>query len=107
MDKMIELIQKLEQARENMGELKLWLAQKETVEYYKWKEENPKDRTAMDKIVTQLKMNNENWLLKEQEYLKAKNNYDVLKDVNNLVNNMLYSQNYAKEDIEDFIASFI
>jgi len=104
---LVLLNRKLEDARIEMANLKLWLNQKEVVEYYKWKEENPKDRTAMDKVVAQLKMVDENWLEKEQEYIDAKNEYDRLKNIFDMTINMMYSQRFEKEDIENFVADLV
>ena len=75
------LLTALNETKKERDELKLWLEQKEIVEYYEWKEENPKDRTAMDKVVAQLKMNDDNWLLKEKEYLEIKSRYDYLNSI--------------------------
>lgn len=107
MEVLVLLHRKLEDARAEMAELKLWLNQKEVVEYYKWKEENPKDRTAMDKVVAQLKLNDDNWLLKEEEFIKAKNEYDRLKVILDMANNMMYSQQYTKSEINDFVADLV
>ena len=107
MNVLVLLHRKLEEAREKMTELKLWLNQKEVVEYYRWKEENPKDRTAMEKVVAQLKMVDDEWLLKEKEYVEVKNEYDRLKAIYDMVNNMMYSQQYTKEDIENFVADLV
>jgi hypothetical protein len=49
------LLTALNETKKERDELKLWLEQKEIVEYYEWKEENPKDRTAMDKVIAVLK----------------------------------------------------
>ncbi len=65
--KLIELKIELET---ELKDLKLWLAQKEIVEYNTYKEANPTDKSAMDKIVSKLKMNDETWLEKEQELIE-------------------------------------
>ena len=109
MKKLIELTNKLNETEAKMLELKSWLDQKEVVEYYNWKskDENKKDRTAMDKVVAQLKMNDESWLVKEQEYLQAKIEYDRLNKIFELVNNMLYSQQYTEADIEEYLENVL
>jgi len=109
MKKLIELTNGLNETKSEMLELKSWLDQKEVVEYYNWKskDENKKDRTAMDKVVAQLKMNDESWLVKEQEYLQAKIEYDRLNKIFELVNNMLYSQQYTEADIEEYLENVL
>jgi len=107
MEKLVEVINLLQEAREKMAELKLWLNQKEVVEYFNWKQENPKDRTAMDKVIAQLKMNDENWLLKEQEYYKWKNRYEYVKNIYDLVSDMLSNVYYTKDDVNKFLENLI
>lgn len=83
--KLLNLKTKLE---EQVALTKLWLAQKEVVEYANWKNNplNEKDRSAMDKVVSALKLEDEVWIQKEQDLisqevaLKMINiRYDVLK----------------------------
>ena len=56
---------------EEMLQSKLWLAQKEVVEYTTWKNNplNEKDRSAMDKVVSALKMEDEVWMQREQDLI--------------------------------------
>jgi len=105
MERFIELIEALNEARQNMTGLKLWLSQKEVVEYFNWKQENEKDRTAMDKVIAQLKMQDEEWLLKESEYYQWKNRYEYVKNVYDIASGMLNNpDNFTKDDIYSFIS---
>ena len=101
------LIQKIDDNRRKMTELKLWLAQKEVVEYNAWKVENPKDRTAMEKVIATLKLNDENWLEKEQEYIKVSNDFTYYKNIYDVVLKLLDREDITKEEIEDFIADLV
>ena len=107
MEKLIELMQMLNEAREKMTELKLWLSQKEVVEYFNWKQANPSDRTAMDKVIAQLKMNDDVWLEKEEEYYKWQNRYTYVKNIYDIVNNMMQREDYTRDDIDSFIRNLI
>ena len=53
--------------RKQVAELKIWLADKEILEYNAWKKSNEKDRTAMDKVVAVLKADDDEWVQKEDE----------------------------------------
>ena len=105
---MIEkLITKLDRAREKYTTLKLWLEQKEIVEYYSWKQDNEKDRTAMDKVVAKLKMEDVEWLEKDEELTKYKLEYDKLKDLYNVVTKLIGREDFSKEEINDLVKNII
>ena len=106
MKTLTELLKKLNELNQQKEQLKLWLVQKEVVEYYNWKAQNEKDRTAMDKVVAQLKLDDETWLEKEDEYSKIKVEYENLKRVYDIVQNLI-SREYTIEIIEEFINEFI
>ena len=92
------LLTKLNETKKERDELKLWLDQKEIVEYYSYLKEHPEDkRVAFDKIVARLKMEDEEWLLKEQQYTKTKNDYDYL---NTLYQTFLSLSSRTDVDIE-------
>lgn len=65
----IELINLKIEIEEEVMELKLWLTQKEDLEYSNWKASplNEKDKSAKDKILAQLKQDDEDWIRKESE----------------------------------------
>jgi len=101
------LIQKIDETRRKMAELKLWLAQKEVVEYNAWKAENPKDRTAMEKVIAVLKLNDENWLEKEQEYIKASNDFTYYKNIYDMTLKLLDKEDITKEEVENFVTDLV
>jgi len=101
------LIQKIDENRRKMAELKLWLSQKEVVEYNAWKTENPKDRTAMEKVIAILKLNDENWLEKEQEYIKASNDFTYYKNIYDMTLKLLDKEDITKEEVENFVADLV
>jgi hypothetical protein len=105
---MENLVKQMDEMNRKVIELKLWLQEKEVVEFNAWKKENPKDRTAMDKIIALLKIEeNDNWLLKEQEYQKSKIELDRLKSIYNIVLKLLDRTDYTREDIEKFIEDLL
>ena len=84
----IKLLNLKTNLEEEVAQTKLWLSQKEVVEYTNWKNNpiNKTDRSAMDKVVSAIKLEDEVWLQKEQDLisqevaLKMINiRYDVLK----------------------------
>ena len=84
----IELLNLKTKLEEEVAQTKLWLSQKEVVEYTNWKNNpiNERDRSAMDKVVSALKLEDAMWMQKEQNLisqevaLKMINiRYDILK----------------------------
>lgn len=59
-----------EELGHKINELKLWLSQKEAVEYSAYLKNGGNERTAKDKVIGELKINDEGWMEKE-ETLKA------------------------------------
>ena len=56
---------------EEILQSKLWLANKEVFEYTTWKSNplNEKDRSAMDKVVSAIKIEDEVWMQREQDLI--------------------------------------
>ena len=65
----IELINLKIKVEEDVARAKLWLSQKEGIEYSNWKSVYTSDRTAYDKVVAQLKLEDEEWLQKEEDLI--------------------------------------
>ncbi len=101
--KLVELVQELSSRRTKVADLKLTLSRKETTSYLQWKQENPKDRTAMDKVIAELKENDKQWQELEIEYQKAVNDYQRLKDFYNLLEGAMKNPSYEKAFVEDMI----
>jgi len=106
MRKLKELIKKLNEYRKKMIELKLWLERKEVIEYNKWKQENPKDRAAMEKVIAALKINDKEWLEKEEDFLKTENKYKYYKNIYDVILKLL-EKDIEKEEIEEFLSDLI
>lgn len=85
-----------------VSELKLWLAQKEVIEYSNWKNNNATDRTAMDKVVANLKLADDKWLGKEQEYEALSADLAGKRMVLDIYKNMLVSDKIDKEELQTF-----
>jgi len=98
-----ELLKLHKETNEKMTELKRWLSQKEVVEYYNWKNENPKDRTAMEKVIAQLKLEDDDWLQKEIEYDNVKTKYNFYNHLLNIVESMLPRDDISLQEIDKFI----
>lgn len=84
----IRLLNLKSKVEEEVANAKLWVAHKELIEYTNWKNNplNKTDRSAMDKVVSALKLEDEMWMQKEQDLisqeiaLKMINiRYDILK----------------------------
>ena len=93
----LDLLKTKSGLEQKVTELKLWLVQKEDVEYTNFIQ-NPENaaqvKSAKDKIVSQLKLQDEEWLNKEQDLssfeldLKVLNaRYDILRDTLKCVSN--------------------
>ena len=72
MEKIQELQQLLYEVKSKMDGVNLWLKQKETVEYYNYIQNGGNSRTAKDKVVDELKMNNDEWMSKEDDLRQIK-----------------------------------
>lgn len=107
MTNLIKLVNLLNKLREKKDSLKIELEVIKTNEYTKWKEENPKDRTAMDKVLAQLKEQNEVWKNLEEQYNYISSKYSKIKTIYDTVQSMMNSQYYSKEEIELFISSLL
>jgi hypothetical protein len=104
---MEKLVEKMNEMNRKTIELKVWLEQKEVIEYNTWKEDNKTDRSAMDKVVAKLKLEDDNWLLQENEYYQAKIELDKLKSIYNIALKLLDRDDYTREDIENFVKDLI
>lgn len=90
--------------RNEIADLKIWLTDKEQCEYAQWKEENPKDRTAMDKVLASLKSKEENneWAIKEDELRKAEILLTTQNNIMEILKKLISSVTYDKMSIEKF-----
>lgn len=81
-------------------ELKLWLSQKETVTYKNHKTNNPTDKSAMDKIVSSYKADDEVWLSKEEELIQCEL---ALKNITMLYNILMESLKCVQNPESGFV----
>ena len=84
----LKIIKAQLQLNTQVKELKLWLSQKETVTYKNHKTSNPADKSAMDKIVSSYKADDEVWLSKEDELIQCEL---ALKNITMLYNILMES----------------
>jgi signal recognition particle GTPase len=90
----IELIKSKIQLEGKVRDLKLWLTQKEQVSYNNWKAqpENEKDKSAFDKIIAKLKLEDDgDWLNKEQELIEAELDLKLTSHIYETLQNTLRS----------------
>ena len=87
----IELVTAKLELEDRVKSLELYLAQKEVVEYTAWKNkpENEKDRSAYEKVVTQLKLNDEEWLNLEEDLLEHKRAYKKVSTIYSILFDMV------------------
>ncbi len=87
------------------SELKLWLSQKASVEYFNYINNGGNARTAKEKVLDELKMKEENtlWLQKEQDYEQARIIYTYLVDCLNVANNLLSAGELYTETLNEFL----
>lgn len=53
--------------RKQVADLKIWLADKEILEYNAWSKQNPSDKTAMAKVISELKADDDEWVSNEEQ----------------------------------------
>ena len=102
-----KLIDVLAVKRQERDELKLWLAQKEVVEYNNWKMNNEKDRTAMDKVVAKLKLEDDEWMNKEQDYITIENEYRKFMNTYEIVKGLISRSDVDIKEINKMIENII
>lgn len=91
--------------------LKLKLEQKEVVKYNNWKAqaENASSREAMEKVVAKLKLEDENWILEEEELILLKNKATLVGNIYEVLlghlNNGL-GLDFLERVEQNFIAEF-
>ena len=102
-----KLIDVLAAKRQERDELKLWLSQKEVVEYNNWKLNNEKDRTAMDKVVAKLKLEDDEWMNKEQDYIAVENEYRKFMNTYEIVKGLISRSDVDIKAINKMIENII
>ena len=107
----IKLIEQKIELETELKDAKLWLAQKETLEYSVYKEANPSDKSALDKVVAKLKMNDDSWLEKEAELITKEVMYKkvalIVEVLNNTLNAMSRHSDISKSYFEELQCDYI
>ena len=83
--------------------LKSILLHREQEAYRKWKEENPNDRSSLEKVVAIVKSNDEEWQRLEKEYERVSNELASINAHYEIVKGLVSNPNYSKEDVVDYI----
>ncbi len=99
-----QLVGEYNKTRLDRDNLKAELENRKTQKYAEWKEQNPNDRTAMDKVIAMLKANDPVWQQMEEQLNQLNIRYVALNNYYQLILEMLHSQQYTKDDIETFIS---
>ena len=97
------LIKRINQAKEEYLQLKSKLTLKELESYQRWKRDNPKDRSAMDKVIANLKLQDEEWLQDEKMLLELEIECFQLKNIYDVVKVLLMKPDVSVEDVSRFI----
>lgn len=89
---------------EEVKETKVWLDQKEIVEYTNWKSlpENEKDRSAVEKVVAKLKLEDEVWLQKEADLVYQEIALKTINMINETLQNTLRAMSSHPEITLDY-----
>ena len=107
----IKLIEQKIELETELKDAKLWLAQKEVLEYSVYKEANPSSREAMDKVVARLKMEDETWLEREAELISKEVTYKkvalIIEVLNNTLNAMSRHSDISKSYFEELQSGYI
>ena len=103
MDKLNVLIKKYAEVKNNLVKTKLNLELTTQRLYNEWKTQNPKDRTAMDKVVAVLRETSDELIQAEQEYIEAQLEYNKIKAIYDVVVNMLSNPNFNKDDVKSIL----
>ena len=98
-----ELIKNIETKKRTLTQLKASLAKRELIAYNDWKVLNPKDRTAMEKVIANIKIDDENWVKEEEAFEKLKVDVEILGYKKSIAQEMLHSSFFSKEDVEEFL----
>lgn len=106
--KLIELKIELET---ELKDAKLWVNQKEIVEYTNFKEANPSSREAMDKVIARLKMEDEIWLEREADLITKEVTYKkvalIIEVLNSTLNAMSRHEDISKKYFEELQEGYI
>ena len=103
MDKLTQLVKKYAEVKNNLVKTKLNLELTTQRLYNEWKTQNPKDRTAMDKVVAVLRETSDELIQAEQKYIEAQFEYNKVKSLYDVVVNMLSNPNFSKDDVKSIL----
>jgi thioesterase domain-containing protein len=107
----VKLIEQKIELETELKDAKLWINQKEIVEYTNFKEANPSSREAMDKVIAKLKMEDEIWLEREAELISKEVIYKkvalIIEVLNNTLNAMSRHEDISKKYFEELQDGYI
>ena len=107
----VKLIEQKIDLETELKDAKLWINQKEVVEYNTFKEANPSSREAMDKVVARLKMEDETWLEREADLITKEVTYKkvalIIEVLNSTLNAMSRHEDISKKYFEELQDGYI
>lgn len=107
----IKVLQLKIELETELKDAKLWLNQKEVVEYNNFKEANPTSREAMDKVVSRLKLEDDSWMEKEADLITKEVMYKkvalIVEVLNNTLNAMSRHSDISKSYFEELQSGYI
>lgn len=83
-------------------ELKLELKQKELVQYASYKLANSSDKSSKEKIIDSLKLDDDQWLLQEEELLAKEGNLKIVNLIIDTLQGTIGAMSFHKEIDKDY-----
>ena len=105
----VSYIQKKDEVAHKIAELKMWIADKETVEYKNYIDNGGNARSAKDKVLSELKFESEDWMAKEVELEELKKTYTTMSFVLETLQKMIStvtSSYMTKGEYDDWVIKY-
>ena len=98
----VDYIQKRDEVAHKIAELKMWIADKETVEYKNYIDNGGNARSAKDKVLSELKFESEDWMAKEVELEELKKTYTTMSFVLETLQKMISTVSAGFMSIDEY-----
>jgi hypothetical protein len=97
-----DYIQKRDEVAHKIAELKMWIADKETVEYKNYIDNGGNARSAKDKVLSELKFESEDWMAKEVELEELKKTYTTMSFVLETLQKMISTVSAGFMSVDEY-----
>lgn len=98
----VSYIQKRDEVAHKIAELKMWIADKETVEYKNYIDNGGNARSAKDKVLSELKFESEDWMAKEVELEELKKTYTTMSFVLETLQKMISTVSVGFMSVDEY-----